>query len=96
MTQRADDVRHLEMTATEIEEPLPLIVVPDWDEQVRKASHLTRLIEGKRRINRHRQSGREHAKGDRTRGDAEHRDGVSSVEQGLSESASLRRRQALD
>jgi hypothetical protein len=45
MTQRADDVRHVEMAVTEIEEPLPLTVVPDWDDQVRKASHLARLID---------------------------------------------------
>jgi hypothetical protein len=45
MTQRADEVRKLEMTTTEVEEPLPLTVVPDWDEQVRRAGHLTRLID---------------------------------------------------
>ena len=45
MPQRADEVRALEFTSTEIEEPLPLIVVPDWDEQLRKANHLTRLID---------------------------------------------------
>lgn len=45
MTQRADEVRSLDSAATEVEEPLPLIVVPDWDEQVRKAGHLTRLID---------------------------------------------------
>jgi len=45
MTQRVDGVRNQAMAATEIEEPLPLIVVPDWDEQVRRASHLTRLID---------------------------------------------------
>jgi len=45
MAQRADHVRDLEFTTTEIEEPLPLIVVPDWDEQLRKANHLTRLID---------------------------------------------------
>jgi hypothetical protein len=45
MPQRADQVRHLELETTEISEPLPLIVVPDWDEQVRRASHLTRLID---------------------------------------------------
>jgi hypothetical protein len=45
MPQRADEVRALEFTSTEIEEPLPLIVVPDWDDQLRKANHLTRLID---------------------------------------------------
>jgi len=45
MTQRADEVRKMEMTTTEVEEPLPLTVVPDWDEQVRRAGHLTRLID---------------------------------------------------
>ena len=45
MPQRADEVRHLEFNTTEIEEPLPLIVVPDWDEQLRKASSLARLID---------------------------------------------------
>jgi hypothetical protein len=45
MTQRADEVRRMEMTTTEVEEPLPLTVVPDWDEQVRRAGHLTRLID---------------------------------------------------
>jgi hypothetical protein len=45
MPQRADEVRAFEFASTEIEEPLPLIVVPDWDEQLRKANHLTRLID---------------------------------------------------
>jgi len=45
MTQRADEVRRTEMTITEVEEPLPLTVVPDWDDQVRRAGHLTRLID---------------------------------------------------
>ena len=45
MPQRADEVRDLDFASTEIEEPLPLIVVPDWDEQLRKANHLTRLID---------------------------------------------------
>ena len=45
MTQRADEVRRMEMTTTEVEEPLPLTVVPDWDEQVRRAGHLTRLVD---------------------------------------------------
>ena len=45
MTQRADEVRELEFATTEIEEPLPLIVVPDWDDQLRKASHLAKLID---------------------------------------------------
>jgi len=45
MPQRADEVREQRFAATEIEEPLPLIVVPDWDEQLRKAHHLTRLID---------------------------------------------------
>ena len=45
MTQRADEVRRTQMTTTEVEEPLPLTVVPDWDEQVRRAGHLTRLID---------------------------------------------------
>jgi len=45
MPQRADEVRELRLASTEIEEPLPLIVVPDWDEQLRKASHLTKLID---------------------------------------------------
>lgn len=45
MPQRADEVRDLEFASTEIEEPLPLIVVPDWDEQLRKANHLCRLID---------------------------------------------------
>ena len=45
MPQRADEVRELRRASTEIEEPLPLVVVPDWDEQLRKASHLTRLID---------------------------------------------------
>lgn len=45
MPQRADEVRHLDFAGTEIEEPLPLTVVPDWDEQLRKANLLTRLID---------------------------------------------------
>jgi len=45
MTQRADEVRKMEMTTTEVDEPLPLTVVPDWDEQVRRSGHLTRLID---------------------------------------------------
>ncbi len=45
MPQRADQVRHQEFVSTEIEEPLPLTVVPDWDEQLRKASSMTRLID---------------------------------------------------
>lgn len=45
MPQRAEEVRNLKFASTEIEEPLPLIVVPDWDEQLRKAIHLTRLID---------------------------------------------------
>lgn len=45
MPQRADEVRELQVGTTEIEEPLPLIVVPDWDEQLRKASHLSKLID---------------------------------------------------
>jgi hypothetical protein len=45
MTQRADELRKIEMATTEVEEPLPLTVVPDWDEQVRKAGHLTRMID---------------------------------------------------
>jgi len=45
MPQRADEVRQLQFAGTEIEEPLPLIVVPDWDDQLRKASHLTKLID---------------------------------------------------
>ncbi len=45
MTQRADEVRTREWAATEIEEPLPLTVVPDWDERLRRATQLTRLID---------------------------------------------------
>ena len=45
MPQRADEVRELQFATTEIEEPLPLIVVPDWDEQLRKASHVAKLID---------------------------------------------------
>jgi hypothetical protein len=45
MPQRADEVRDLEFGVTEVEEPLPLIVVPDWDEQLRRANHLSRLID---------------------------------------------------
>jgi len=45
MPQRADEVRYLSVDATEIEEPLPLTVVPDWDEQVRRGSQLARLID---------------------------------------------------
>jgi hypothetical protein len=45
MPQRADEVREREFATTEIEEPLPLIVVPDWDDQLRKASHLAKLID---------------------------------------------------
>jgi hypothetical protein len=45
MPQRADEVRQLQFAGAEIEEPLPLIVVPDWDEQLRKASHLAKLID---------------------------------------------------
>ena len=45
MPQRADEVRDLDFASTEIEEPLPLIVVPDWDEQLRKASHVAKLID---------------------------------------------------
>jgi hypothetical protein len=45
MPQRADEVRQLQCAGTEIEEPLPLIVVPDWDEQLRKASYLAKLID---------------------------------------------------
>jgi len=45
MTQRADEVRLSEMTIPQVEEPLPLKVVPDWDEQLRRANHLTRLID---------------------------------------------------
>jgi len=45
MPQRADQVRELQFATTEIEEPLPLIVVPDWDEQLRKAGHLAKLID---------------------------------------------------
>jgi hypothetical protein len=45
MMQRADEVRHPGMGVTEIEEPLPLTVVPDWDEQLRRASHVMRLID---------------------------------------------------
>jgi hypothetical protein len=45
MTQRADEVRRLNRAATEVEEPLPITVVPDWDEQVRKACQTARLID---------------------------------------------------
>jgi hypothetical protein len=45
MPQRADEVRARQVATTEIEEPLPLIVVPDWDEQLRKAGHLGKLID---------------------------------------------------
>jgi hypothetical protein len=45
MIQRTDEVRKLKIANPEIEEPLPLPVVPDWDEQVSKATHLTRLID---------------------------------------------------
>ena len=45
MPQRAGEVRELHFATTEIEEPLPLIVVPDWDEQLRKASHVAKLID---------------------------------------------------
>jgi hypothetical protein len=45
MPQRADELREMERATTEVEEPLPLIVVPDWDEQLKKASQLTRLID---------------------------------------------------
>jgi len=45
MPQRADEVRELVFATTEVEEPLPLIVVPDWDEQLRRANHLSRLID---------------------------------------------------
>jgi hypothetical protein len=45
MPQRADEVRERSVAPSEIEEPLPLIVVPDWDEQLRRAGHLTRLID---------------------------------------------------
>ena len=45
MPQRADQVRHPEYAPTEIEEPLPLTVVPDWVEQLRKANSMMRLID---------------------------------------------------
>jgi hypothetical protein len=45
MPQRADEVRDTHFRPAEIEEPLPLTVVPDWDEQLRKASQMTRLID---------------------------------------------------
>ena len=38
---QAAEAPHPEIT----EEPLPLIVVPDWDKHVRRASALTRLID---------------------------------------------------
>jgi len=45
MPQRADEVRYLAVESTEVDEPLPLTVVPDWDEQVRRGSQLARLID---------------------------------------------------
>jgi len=45
MPQRAEELRDRQVATTEIEEPLPLIVVPDWDDQLRKAAHMAKLID---------------------------------------------------
>jgi len=42
---QVDPLRHLDLLPDPVQEPLPLPVVPDWDQQVARAERLTGLID---------------------------------------------------
>jgi hypothetical protein len=45
LSGRIDGARQAAMVTAPIEEPLPLVVAPDWEEWYRKACRLARLID---------------------------------------------------